>query len=175
MAHYAKLDDNNIVIDIIVIANEDCLDENGNECEEPGRCLCEALTGYAKWKKTSCNTRMGVHYDPNTGEPSEDQSKAYRLNYAAGKKYDEILDAFVEIEPSPKLAQSSRKAINPNTGFWSLPKPEISVPNDAQLDVYPLDEYLEPWFWDEKESHWVKLKIGEGEVKDWHFLIEEMH
>jgi hypothetical protein len=176
MAHYAKLDENDIVIDIIVIADKDCLDENGNECEEPGRCFCEALTGHAKWKKTSYNTRMGVHYDPNTGEPSQDQSKAFRLNFAQiGMKYDESLDGFVRSEKqvNARYKPFSRKVINPQTGFWALPKPETPLPNDLQLDVYPLDEYQEPWFWDEFKNEWIKLrKDEEGSIN--FFRYEDM-
>ena len=161
MAHYAKLDDNNIVTNVIVIANKDCLDENGKECEEPGRCLCEALTGHKKWKKTSFNTRMGVHYDPETNEPSDDQSKAYRLNFAQpGFKYDEVLDGFVITEELMKK-RFPRMVIDPQTGFWALPKPEIPYPEDLQIDEYPLDEFLDNWFWNEKETKWVKIKIDE--------------
>jgi hypothetical protein len=158
MAHYAKLDENNIVTDVIVIANKDCLDENGIECEEPGRCMCQALTRHANWKKTSYNTRMGVHYDPETNEPSDDQNKAYRLNFAQpGFKYDEVLDGFVITEELMKK-RVPRMVINPQTGYWALPKPEIPYPEDLQLDDYPLDTYQEPWFWDESNYEWIKMK-----------------
>jgi hypothetical protein len=173
MAHYAKLDDNNIVIDVIVIANKDCLDENGNECEEPGRCLCEALSGHSKWKKTSYNTRMGVHYNPETNEPSEDQSGAYRLNFALeGMRYDEVLDGFVITEKIyPKRVP--RMIINPQTGYWVLPKPAVPVPEDLQLNEYPLDTYQEPWYWHEYRFEWVKLK--NTEVRNiYYFLYEDM-
>jgi hypothetical protein len=173
MAHYAKLDENNIVIDVIVIANKDCLDENGNECEEPGRCLCEALTGHAKWKKTSFNTRLGVHYDPETNEPSDDQSKAYRLNFAqAGMRYDEELDGFIITEELIEK-KVSRMIINPKTGYWDLPKPPIPVPEDLQLDEYPLDIYQEPWFWYEYKHEWIKLKHIDPRIV-YCFLNEEM-
>jgi hypothetical protein len=173
MAHYAKLDDNNIVIDVIVIANNDCLDENGNECEEPGRRLCEALTGHAKWKKTSFNTQKGVHYNSNTGEPSEDQSKSYRLNFAQeGMRYDEYLDGFVTNETiSRKLFP--RMIINPRTGWWALPKPPVAVPEDLQLDQYPLDTYQEPWYWHEYKFEWIKLKKNE-QRRTYHFLYGDM-
>jgi hypothetical protein len=156
-----------------VIATKNCLDENGIECEEPGRRMCEALTGHAKWKKTSYNTRMGVHYDSNTGEPSEDQSKAYRLNYALeGMKYDEQLNGFVVTE-SIHRKRVPRMVINPQTGYWYLLKPPIPVPEDLQLDEYPLDTYQEPWFWHEYKFEWVKIKNTEL-THFYHFLDEEM-
>jgi len=173
MAHYAKLDENNIVTEVIVIANRDCLDENGVECEEPGRRMCEALTGHAKWKKTSYNTKLGVHYDQNTGEPSEDQSKAYRINFAQkGMKYDEVLDGFVVTEQVSRFP-FSRKTINPKTGDWALSKPIIPLPEDLELDTYPLEEYQEPWFWDERKFRWIKLKIEQSKLTH-QFLYKEM-
>lgn len=173
MAHYAKLDENNIVLEVIVIADKDCLDENGNVCEENGRRMCEALTRHANWKKTSYNTRMGVHYDSNTGEPSTDQSKAFRLNFAQPKmKYDESINGFVVTENCfPKAV--SRMIINPQTGTWALPKPEVPYPEDLQLDQYPLDTYQEPWFWHEHKYDWVKLKINDLKLR-YIFANEEM-
>jgi hypothetical protein len=41
-----------------------------------------------------------VHYDPLTNQPSADQSKAFRGNYAGlGFTYDEKLDAFIPPKP----------------------------------------------------------------------------
>jgi hypothetical protein len=174
MAHYAKLDENNIVTDVIVIANKDCFDENGNECEESGRRLCEALTGHANWKKTSFNTRMGVHYDSNTDEPSEDQSKAYRLNFARiGMRYDKILDGFVVTEQlSPKRVP--RMILNSITGMWSLMHPGIPVPEDLQLDKYPLDQYKQNWFWNENLYEWVKIGKNIMNIPPHIFYQEEL-
>jgi hypothetical protein len=120
MAHYAKLDENNIVIDVIVIADHDCFDENGVECEENGRGMCEALSKYAKWKKTSYNTKGGVHYDPNTGEPSADQSKAYRWNFGqVGFTYNESLDSFIPSKPNGE--QFNNWVLDTQTRKWILP------------------------------------------------------
>jgi len=172
MAHYAKLDENNNVIGVIVIANKDCLDENGNECEEPGRRMCELLTGHKKWKKTSYNTRLGVHYDSNTGQPSEDQSKALRLNYARiGMRYDEVLDGFIPPE-NDVTKRNPKLVINPKTGWWGFPKPSIPRPEDLQLDLYSLEEYQEPWVWNEHKYEWVKIK--KNEASPHFFFYEEM-
>lgn len=170
MAHYAKLDENNIVLEVIVIADKDCLDENNNVCEESGRRMCEALTRHANWKKTSYNTRIGVYYNPNTNEPSEDQSKAFRLNFAQPKmKYDENLNGFVQTENK----FLPRMIINPQTGTWALLRPEVPYPEDLQLDQYPLDTYQEPWFWHEHKYDWVKLKINDLKLR-YIFANEEM-
>lgn len=91
MSHFAKLDDNNVVIFVTVGRQED----DGLEAE-----LCER-TGDV-YRQTSYNTRGGVHYNPETGEPSADQTKAFRKNYAGiGYTYDEGLDAFIPPKPEP--------------------------------------------------------------------------
>ena len=91
MAHFAKLDSLGIVVFVTVGRDED----DGKELE-----LC-ARTGDT-YRQTSYNTRGGVHYDPNTNEPSADQSKAFRKNYAGiGYKYDIDRDAFIPPKPYP--------------------------------------------------------------------------
>lgn len=79
MAHFAKLDENNKVIEVIVVSNQDILDENGNESEEIGIEFCKMIQGQnTNWKQTSYN---------NT----------FRGRYAGiGMYYDEINDEFIE-------------------------------------------------------------------------------
>lgn len=72
MAHFAKLDENNMVIEVIVISNEDILDENGMESEEKGIEFCKMLHGpNTNWKQTSYSgafrgafAGIGMQYDP---------------------------------------------------------------------------------------------------------------
>ena len=90
MAYFAKLDENNVVTFVVRGRQED----DGKEDE------LNARTGDV-YKQTSYNTRGGVHYNPETGEPSADQSKAFRGNYAGiSFTYDEELDAFIPPKPS---------------------------------------------------------------------------
>jgi len=79
MAHFAKLE-NNIVTQVIVVANQDILDENGQESEQKGIDFCSNLLG-GTWKQTSYNGRI-------------------RKNYAGiGYTYDEGRDAFIATKP----------------------------------------------------------------------------
>lgn len=72
MAHFARLDENNTVLEVIVVANNDILDENGNESEEKGIAFCRMLLGTdTTWKQTSYNgsfrgnfAGIGMLYDP---------------------------------------------------------------------------------------------------------------
>jgi len=80
MAHYAQIDSNNIVTQVIVIDNKDTADANGVEKEYIGAAFCERLFG-GTWKQTSYNGNI-------------------RKNYAGiGYKYQSDIDAFVAPKP----------------------------------------------------------------------------
>ena len=80
MAHYAQIDSNNIVTQVIVIDNKDTADANGVEKEYIGAAYCERLFG-GTWKQTSYNGNI-------------------RKNYAGiGYKYQSDIDAFVPPKP----------------------------------------------------------------------------
>lgn len=88
MANFAELDKNNIVIRVIVVNNEDCLDENGVESEEVGAAFCTNLLG-GKWKQTSYNS-------------------TFRKNFAGvGFKYDGRKNAFIPPQPFPSWTLNS--------------------------------------------------------------------
>lgn len=80
MAHFAQLDENNVVQQVIVVNNSELLDENGVEQESKGIQFCQALLG-GTWIQTSYNGN-------------------FRKNYAgAGYVYDSQLDAFIPPKP----------------------------------------------------------------------------
>ena len=55
MAHFAKLDSNNIVLTVIVVGNDDISDGNGNESETVGIGFCQKHVNdfTTNWKQTS--------------------------------------------------------------------------------------------------------------------------
>lgn len=125
MSHFAKLDENNVVMFVTVGRKED----DGLEDELIAR------TGDV-YRQTSYNTRGGVHYNPETGEPSADQTKAFRKNYAGlGYLYDEALDAFIPPKPYESWV------LNEETCLWEAPLP------------YPVAGG--PYFWNEEVEDWV--------------------
>jgi hypothetical protein len=80
MAHFAELDQNNVVLRVIVVGNKDTADANGVEKEYIGAAFCERLFG-GTWKQTSYNGNI-------------------RKNYAGiGCTYREDIDAFVPPQP----------------------------------------------------------------------------
>lgn len=130
MAHFAKLDENNIVVFVTVGRDED----DGKEAE------LSARTGDV-YKQTSYNTRAGVHYKSD-GTQSEDQSKAFRKNYAGlGYAYDAGRDAFIPPKPYASWV------LNETSCLWDAPVP---MPTDGQF-----------YNWDENSQNWiVEVKNG---------------
>jgi len=101
MAHFAELDENNIVLRVIVVDDKDCLDENNQESEEVGVAFCQLLLG-GRWIQTSYNRRI-------------------RKNYAAiGGYYDEENDVFIYAKPYESWI------LNNETFQWEppIPKPD---------------------------------------------------
>ena len=122
MAHFAKLDENNIVVFVTVGRQED----DGKEAELTAR------TGDV-YKQTSYNTRGGVHY--TDGVPSADQSKAFRKNYAGlGYTYDAGRDAFIPPKPFASWV------LNESTCLWDAP---VAYPTDDKR--YTWDEATTSW------------------------------
>ena len=63
MAHFAQLDDNNVVTQVIVVGNSDTADVNGVESENIGVAFCQSLLGAdTNWKQTSYNANMRGNY-----------------------------------------------------------------------------------------------------------------
>lgn len=122
MAHYAYLDENNIVTFVCVGRDDGDVD----------------WEQYYGAKRTSYNTRGGIHYNPDTNEPSSDQSKAFRKNYAGiGYTYDGVLDAFIPPKPYPSWL------LNTTTCQWEAPVP------------YPTDG--KRYYWDDATLSWVEI------------------
>jgi len=104
MAHFAQLDDNNVVTQIIVVHNNELLDDNGLESESKGIAFCTSLLG-GSWIQTSYNGNI-------------------RKNFAGiGFTYDEPRDAFIP----PKLTCHSEVTLNEDTCQWVCSNPEHEV------------------------------------------------
>ena len=63
MAHFAKLDSNNLVTQVIVVGNSDITDINGDEVESIGVAFCHKILGAdTNWKQTSYNNNFRGNY-----------------------------------------------------------------------------------------------------------------
>lgn len=120
MAHFAELDSNNTVIQVVVVTNDIAVDEQSGV-----QFLKDLFGTNTNWKQTSYNTRGGLYFDPITNEIHEDQSKAFRKNYAGiGYTYDESLDAFVNPKPVVAEGEEDRLMYNPFSCLWILKNPQ---------------------------------------------------
>jgi hypothetical protein len=120
MAHFAELDENNVVKRVIVVDNKDTSDANGNEIESIGVAFCQKLLG-GNWVQTSYNGN-------------------FRKNYAGvGYTYDASLDAFVAPQPYPSWVLDANAQ-------WQAPVP---MPSDAGTGeppkMYSWDEATQSW------------------------------
>jgi len=115
MAHFAQLDENNLVTRVIVVHNNECLDANGVESETVGVAFCMRLLG-GVWKQTSYNAN-------------------FRKNYAGvGYAYDHDRDAFIPPKPYPSWV------LNKQTCLWDAP---VAMPQDGKR--YQWDEATTSW------------------------------
>ena len=126
MAHFCELDENNIVTQVIVVANEDTTDTNGVEVEEIGVAFCKKLLGAeTNWKQTSYNGNFRVRYA------------------GTGYKFYEDLNAFVPPSPFPSFV------LNEETADWESPVGPAPELTEAQVESRSF------YKWDEENLAWV--------------------
>ena len=120
MAHFAQLDEDGVVLRVIVVANEDILDENGQESEAKGIAFCKRLLGQdTNWAQTSYNNNK-------------------RTRFAGpGYKLDRDLDAFIEPQPFDSWTLDAEKK------SW---KPPVALPDNIKdTDVVKWNERAQKW------------------------------
>ena len=104
MAHFARIDENNVVTQVVVVANKDTADADGVEKEHIGAAFLEKLFG-GVWKQTSYNGNK-------------------RKNYAGiGYTYDADIDAFVPPKPYASWVLN-------DAAQWEAP---VAMPDDGQM------------------------------------------
>ena len=109
MAHFARLDENNVVTQVVVVDNRDTSTPDGVEKEYIGAAFCERLFG-GTWKQTSYNGN-------------------FRKNYAGiGYTFDADLDAFVPPKPFNSWI------LNADLAQWEAP---VALPEDANTGDPP--------------------------------------
>jgi len=129
MAHYAVLNSDNTVT--MVFVGRDDVATGIDDWE-----TYYAPEGFTV-KQTSYNTSGGIHY--TDGEPSEDQSQAFRFNYAGlSFTYDADRDAFIPPTPYPSWV------LDEATCLWVAP---IDYPADGGS-----------YSWDEETTDWVEVQ-----------------
>ena len=140
MAHYAKLDINNIVLEVNVIDNSQETQLGGEE--ETISWLNDnfnnvGVAGGVTWKKTSYNTFMGIH---NLG------GTPFRVNYAGiGFTYDAEKDAFIPAQPYPSWV------LDEDICQWEAP---VEYPNNGP---YAVGDVPIKYEWNEDTGDWDEI------------------
>lgn len=115
MAHFAQVNEFNIVQQVIVVADSDCLDANGQESEAVGAAYCHNLLG-GRWLQTSYNNNIRVRFA------------------GIGYSYDAVRNAY--IPPQPYLSWLFDEA----TLDW---QPPVPYPSDGKAYIW--DEAIQNW------------------------------
>ena len=128
MAHFARIDKNNIVQSVHVVDNEHLINEHGNEEEAFGIVYLNKVHGVGfTWIQTSYNAKGGVHYGDVSGSYAPDGGVALRKNYAGiGYTYNSGSDAFIAPQPEPSasivngVSNSTPYILNEDTCRWEV-------------------------------------------------------
>ena len=132
MAHFCRLDENNIVTQVIVVANEDTSDTNGVEVEEIGVAFCKKLLGAeTNWKQTSYNNNFRVRYAG--------------ISYT----YNEELDAFIPPKPWPSFV------LNNTTADWQSPLGAAPTLTEEQITSRSFYRWNEEAYQADNTTGWV--------------------
>lgn len=119
MAHFAEINSDGIVLRVVRACGQD-IAANGGECSEQAA---------ENFKKTCPLSSEGVKWIQTS------KQRTFRKNYAGiGMIYDEVRDAFIEIQPFPSWT------LNEETCRW---EPPLSKPNDGKW--YKWSETLLNW------------------------------
>ena len=131
MAHFAKLDENNVVTQVIVVDNKDITDPHtGQEDEILGIAFCKKLLG-GNWKQTS--------YNNNT-----------RVRYAGiGYSYNAALDAFVPPQPHASWT------LDNDTADWVSPLGAAPALTDAEEEANSFYRWDEDAYQADNTTGWV--------------------
>ena len=123
MAHFSKLGTGNIVERVEVVSNDIATDEQTGV-----DFLNDLYKTRDVWKKTSYNTKGGVHLLGGT---------PFRKNYGGiGYTYDQTKDAFIPPKPFDSWI------LNETTCLW---EPPVAYPSDGK-----------DYEWDESSKSWVE-------------------
>jgi hypothetical protein len=131
VAHFAQLDENNVVTQVIVVSNEDITDPHtGEEDEILGIAFCKKLLG-GNWKQTSYNNSIRVRYA------------------GIGYTYNAALDAFVPPQPF-----ESWVLVN-ETADWQSPLGAAPTLTEEQIEARSFYRWDEEAYQADNTTGWV--------------------
>jgi len=135
MAHFAKVNNSNIVEQVVVVSNDVAISE------EAGKTFLNNLyKTNDNWMQCSFNTKGGkyyIHEENISTTLGPDQSKAFRMNFPGiGSVWNPEHNGFTTVKPFPSWV------LDTETLWWDAPV------------ARPISE--NPYVWDEENQTWVE-------------------
>jgi hypothetical protein len=158
MAYFAKLNENNIVTQVVGVNNNVLRDENDVEQEIKGVEFLRTLyqEPNAVWKQTSYNTDGNTHKLGGT---------PFRKNFAGiGFKYDAEADAFYRNEYVSNTGEVyTNWILNTTTYKWEPPTPMPETYDDGITATNPetgeVINIRDAYNWNDTTSTWEKISV----------------
>ena len=144
MAHFAKISEENVVLQVLTLADKDCKNEEGVETESVGQTYLETHNNWPAhlWIQTSYNTRHNQHTLGST---------PFRGNYAGiGGTWDSENQIFWPPRPFASWTK------NTTTAQWDCPAgnpPALTAEQISQMTADP-DSYHWVTEWNENTTSW---------------------
>jgi len=141
MAHFAKIDENNLVINVVTLNDSDMLDSENNPSEPVGQNYLQTHNNWPSnlWIQTSYNTKEGKHLLGGT---------PFRGNYAVvGGTWDSVNNIFLPEKPYSSWVKNTTEA------RWQSPIGDAPALTDEQLRAASY------YAWDESNQNWVLTTI----------------
>jgi len=137
MAHFAKLDENNIVTEVLVVNNDVLLKADGDtESEYKGKTFLNSLFGSATWVQTSYNGSM-------------------RKQFAGiGYSYDSTNDVFVAPQPYDSWSLDSNHDWQPPTPMPTDGRTYEWNEDNETWDVFTPPQPFPSWTWNAADWEW---------------------
>jgi len=168
MAHFAKIDQFGTVVSVLKVADYDCCDERGHECDEVGCAFLQNLFGsdydYKQTSYNACKGRHRIQPEPIDGVPQDpifDTKECCRKNYASiGGKYDYERDAFI-----PQRPNEFHTVLDEETCHWEYPFQSNQTTDNqgnpleyTDSSDYSVNSSKNPsgWYWDNTRKTYVK-------------------
>jgi len=141
MAHFAKIDENNFVINVVTLNDSDMLDSENNPSETVGQNYLQTHNNWPSnlWIQTSYNTKEGKHLLGGT---------PFRGNYAVvGGTWDSVNNIFLPEKPYSSWVKNTTEA------RWQSPIGDAPALTDEQLTAASY------YAWDESNQNWVLTTV----------------
>lgn len=136
MAHFAKLDSNNIVTEIVVVNNDVLLKADNTESEYKGKTFLNSLLGSATWVQTSYNN-------------------SFRKQFAGiGFKYDSTNDVFIAPQPFSSWTLDSNYDWQPPVSYPTDNRTYTWNEDNQTWDVFTPIQPFSSWTWNATNWEW---------------------